>query len=159
MALVCKNCGYKQYDIDTIKKARERFPDMSEHDIPYFCGACLDGSSDEEYESMMALMRREMPTENESDYRYVLMYCHEREMSVHGVFPAYEAAFETMKTEFRKYLVEEYEIDEEDVEALDRCLERDGEAYFSEFSLEKMSAWSNIDEDHRLDWQIAKIEI
>lgn len=42
MALVCKICGYKQYDEETIKAYKEEYPDMEEHDIPYECGACMD---------------------------------------------------------------------------------------------------------------------
>lgn len=42
MALVCKECGYKQYDEETIKAYQNMFPNTEEHDIPYLCGACLD---------------------------------------------------------------------------------------------------------------------
>ena len=40
--LVCKKCGYKQYDDDTIECFKGEYPDMEEHDIPYVCGACQD---------------------------------------------------------------------------------------------------------------------
>ncbi len=48
MALVCKKCGYKQYDQQTIDSLKERFPDIEEHDIPYYCGACQDAASEDE---------------------------------------------------------------------------------------------------------------
>lgn len=53
MALICKVCGYKQTDEETLKVFKQRFPDMEEHDIPYYCGACLDNATDEEYEQML----------------------------------------------------------------------------------------------------------
>ena len=40
--LTCKKCGYKQYDSDTIRLYRRRFPEMELHDIPYECAACRD---------------------------------------------------------------------------------------------------------------------
>lgn len=46
MALVCKQCGYKQRDKDTIRAYRKRFPTEEEHDIPYLCGACQDKESE-----------------------------------------------------------------------------------------------------------------
>lgn len=52
MALVCKRCGYKQYDDETIEVMKKRFPDLDEHDIPYYCGACMDNASDDEYMEM-----------------------------------------------------------------------------------------------------------
>ena len=42
MALVCKECGYKQYDEETIKSYKDSQPHMAEHDIIYYCGACQD---------------------------------------------------------------------------------------------------------------------
>ena len=48
MALVCKKCGYKQYDDETIEVMKQRFPDLEEHDIPYICGACIDNINEEE---------------------------------------------------------------------------------------------------------------
>lgn len=48
MALVCKKCGYKQYDDETVTELKKIFPKMDEHDIPYYCGACMD-EDDEEY--------------------------------------------------------------------------------------------------------------
>lgn len=42
MALVCKKCGYKQYDDATISAMQARYPGVEEHDIPYLCGACMD---------------------------------------------------------------------------------------------------------------------
>ena len=50
MALVCKKCGYKQHDEETIAELKKIFPDLEEHDIPYCCGACMDEvSEDDEY--------------------------------------------------------------------------------------------------------------
>ena len=46
MALVCKRCGYKQHDVETINYQKKIFPNLEEHDIPYYCGACLDEVSD-----------------------------------------------------------------------------------------------------------------
>ena len=48
MALVCKECGYKNYDDETIAELKKVFPNMEEHDIPYSCGACLDSANDGE---------------------------------------------------------------------------------------------------------------
>ena len=47
MALVCKKCGYKQYDDETIEAMKKEFPDLEEHDIPYYCGACMDEDDDD----------------------------------------------------------------------------------------------------------------
>ena len=52
MALVCKKCGYKQYDAETIKYQKKIHRDIEEHDIPYYCGACLDEASEQEYIEM-----------------------------------------------------------------------------------------------------------
>jgi hypothetical protein len=57
MALVCKECGYKQYDEETIAETKKVFPDIEEHDIPYYCGACMDNATDEECEEMEKEMR------------------------------------------------------------------------------------------------------
>ena len=40
--LTCKQCGYKQYDEETIQSFKNSYPDMEVHDMPYTCGACLD---------------------------------------------------------------------------------------------------------------------
>lgn len=48
MALVCKKCGYKQYDEETIEYQKKIFPDLEDHDIPYYCGACLDEAGEQE---------------------------------------------------------------------------------------------------------------
>lgn len=47
MALVCKRCGYKQYDDATVAELKKIFPNLEEHDIPYYCGACMDEDGDE----------------------------------------------------------------------------------------------------------------
>ena len=52
MALVCKKCGYKQYDDDTITIFKEMFPEKDEHDIVYYCGACIDNATEKEYDIM-----------------------------------------------------------------------------------------------------------
>ena len=54
--LVCKKCGYKQSNEEPVKVMRERFKVCEDHDIPYYCGACLDTATDEEYNEMMAAM-------------------------------------------------------------------------------------------------------
>ena len=56
MALVCKKCGYKQYDEETIKNFKCLQPNKEEHDITYYCGACMDTASDKEYEMMQYTM-------------------------------------------------------------------------------------------------------
>ena len=56
MALVCKKCGYKQYDEVTIEYQKKIFPDIEEHDIPYYCGACMDNAISDEYLIMMQEM-------------------------------------------------------------------------------------------------------
>lgn len=54
--LVCKKCGYKQTDLDTMNFMKKRFLNIDEHSIPYYCGACLDNASEDEYKIMMAEM-------------------------------------------------------------------------------------------------------
>lgn len=44
--LVCKMCGYKQYDEETINAMKDKYPYAEEHDIPYYCGACQDNNND-----------------------------------------------------------------------------------------------------------------
>lgn len=56
MALVCKKCGYKQCDTETITELQKIFPDLEEYDIPYYCGACLDNAISSEYLGMMQEM-------------------------------------------------------------------------------------------------------
>ena len=56
MSLVCKKCGYKQSDWQTIFYMKKRFPNEAEHDIPYYCGACQDEADDEEYRHMQLQM-------------------------------------------------------------------------------------------------------
>lgn len=50
--LVCKRCGYKQSDEDTINTLKSHFPSMETHDIPYYCGACMDYANDDECAEM-----------------------------------------------------------------------------------------------------------
>lgn len=52
MALVCKKCGYKQNDEETIRESIKSFPEFEEHDIPYYCGACMDSADEQEYIDM-----------------------------------------------------------------------------------------------------------
>ena len=40
--LVCKCCGYKQSDPETVTYFLDLNPGKDAHDIPYTCGACLD---------------------------------------------------------------------------------------------------------------------
>ena len=40
--LVCKICGYKQRDEETVEHFKKIYPNVPEHDIPYICGACQD---------------------------------------------------------------------------------------------------------------------
>ena len=54
--LICKKCGHKLSDEQTIKYFKKKFRFVEEHDIPYYCGACLDNASDEEYDEMCAAM-------------------------------------------------------------------------------------------------------
>lgn len=54
--LVCKKCGYKQSDENYIRYMKKKFRHTEEHDIPYYCGACLDNASDEEYCDMCNAM-------------------------------------------------------------------------------------------------------
>jgi len=56
--LVCKKCGYKMSYEPTVMDFKNRFrgKGLSTHDIPYFCGACQDNASDEEYFFMEAQM-------------------------------------------------------------------------------------------------------
>lgn len=55
--LVCKKCGYKQNDDETILVFRKLFPNIETHDIPYYCGACMDNADDDEYELMQKQMK------------------------------------------------------------------------------------------------------
>lgn len=57
MALVCKKCGYKQYNEECIQSFKEKFSNLEEHDIPYYCGACQDTATDEEYQKMVTEMQ------------------------------------------------------------------------------------------------------
>ena len=54
--LVCKKCGYKQTDEEVVKHLRKKHLHVEDHDIPYYCGACLDTASDDEYNEMIASM-------------------------------------------------------------------------------------------------------
>lgn len=40
--LVCKKCGYKQYDITTVLMYKVKYPGVPPYDIPYECCACMD---------------------------------------------------------------------------------------------------------------------
>lgn len=48
MALICKICGYKQHDEETIRYYKKKYPGFPQHDIPYVCGACMDDGYKEE---------------------------------------------------------------------------------------------------------------
>ena len=55
--MVCKKCGYKQGDDETISVFKKKFPNTEMHDIPYYCGACMDNANAEEYEFMQTQMK------------------------------------------------------------------------------------------------------
>ncbi len=62
MALVCKKCGYKQTDEETLRELNKRFPELEEHDIPYYCGACMNEAGEQEYIDMeQEMCRLEQP--------------------------------------------------------------------------------------------------
>lgn len=63
--LVCKLCGHKQYANETVKAFKKRFPGIAAHDIPYYCGACQDAATDEEYEQMQREMNAGKTAEDE----------------------------------------------------------------------------------------------
>lgn len=52
MGLVCKICGYKQNDTETLSTLLVRFPGLEEHDIPCYCGACMDKANEQERVNM-----------------------------------------------------------------------------------------------------------
>ena len=52
MALVCKKCGYNQTNEETVHELTKRFPDLEEHDIPYYCGTCMDEAGEQEHIEM-----------------------------------------------------------------------------------------------------------
>lgn len=58
MALVCKKCGYKLNDEETVRELTKIFSESEEHDIPYYCGACMDEASEQEYIDMWQAMHR-----------------------------------------------------------------------------------------------------
>lgn len=58
MALVCKKCGYKQTDEETVHEFTKSFPEFEEHDIPYYCGACMDGVDEQEFIHMEQKMNK-----------------------------------------------------------------------------------------------------
>ena len=47
MWLVCKRCGYKQYDVYTVLCYKTKHPGIPAHDIPYVCGACMEQEDSE----------------------------------------------------------------------------------------------------------------
>lgn len=55
--LVCKKCGYKQNDDETISVFRKLFPNTETYDIPYYCGACMDNADEDEYKLMQKQMK------------------------------------------------------------------------------------------------------
>ncbi len=72
MSLVCKCCGYEQSDAQSIKYIKRRHPHVEEHDIPYYCGACLDNASEEEYDAMLLEMNNPAFEENKNELKQVL---------------------------------------------------------------------------------------
>lgn len=67
MALICKACGYRQSEEETVTAFKRRFPKTEEHDIPYYCGACQDNATDGEYGRMMAEMDGSIGESKKSD--------------------------------------------------------------------------------------------
>ena len=64
--LLCNKCLYKQSDLTTVVSMRRRFPDKKLiTEIPYYCGACQDTATDEEYKCMQAKMRCGQDEQNE----------------------------------------------------------------------------------------------
>lgn len=64
--LICNGCLYMQGDLTTVISMRRRFPDKKLiTEIPYYCGACQDTASDEEYNMMQAKMRQGKDEQNE----------------------------------------------------------------------------------------------
>lgn len=64
--LICNGCLYMQHDLTTIISMRRIFPDKKLiQEIPYYCGACQDAASDEEYERMQTAMRQGKDEKNE----------------------------------------------------------------------------------------------
>ena len=61
MALVCQECGYEQYDIDTEEEFEELFPETESRDIPYFCFMCRENATEEEREAMIKAMKGRTP--------------------------------------------------------------------------------------------------
>lgn len=41
MCLICKKCGYKQYDRKVIESYKAEFPASPDNMIPYICGRCI----------------------------------------------------------------------------------------------------------------------
>ena len=73
MSLVCKKCGYKQSDAQTVDSLKKQFPNMPEHDIPYYCGACIDEASNAEYVMMWNETHPKMKIYVPKNYNYDLI--------------------------------------------------------------------------------------
>jgi len=55
-----------QRDLTTIISLRRRFPELKLiSEIPYYCGACQDTATDEEFDEMQAKMRCDQDEKNE----------------------------------------------------------------------------------------------
>ncbi len=86
--LVCKKCGYKQYDEETIAAMKAEYPDIEEHDISYVCGACQNEEENQTLKvcerCLMAIESREgnQPTlkfypDEENEEESKCMWCEE----------------------------------------------------------------------------------
>lgn len=65
-SLLCNKCLYMQRDLTTIISLRRRFPELKLiSEIPYYCGACQDTATDEEFDEMQAKMRCDQDEKNE----------------------------------------------------------------------------------------------
>ena len=101
--------------------------------------------------------------------KYILMYCQEREMSVHGVFSSLPDAQNAMKKEFCDYHMVDCRMSKEDFSErydgeIDNLLSDTPSVPFVDFEAEdcgmsRMSAWSNVQSSFNVDWQIQEVEI
>jgi uncharacterized Zn finger protein len=56
--LMCEVCGYREYDHEIVRSMKRKFKGVKTDNIPYFCDACLDVVSEEEYYDLMKAMKR-----------------------------------------------------------------------------------------------------
>ena len=156
MALVCKVCGYEQTDEETLKVFKQRFPDMEEHDIPYYCGACLDNATDEEYEQMLDDMKPQSEEHNSNELiaSVEIQYANFKSDVLKGrAEDVFNQAFEIyVKTEISSFLKDE-ELDSKIYKILARVNENSGEHlldrlydYFLKNEYASVSSYGNTEE-------------